>query len=247
MKNSLFLAGWLALAAGGARADGFTNLWTTDFANAGVVPDASTLGWSDTRTITGFGGYTNADVNVTLALSGGYNGDLYGYLVHDNTLVVLLNRPGLSSSGTFGYGEGGLAVTFDDQALQTTDIHLYQTVPGWTISDGAAWQPDGRNISPLSSGSVFDTAVRQSGGGPLGLFNGTSVDGGWTLFLADLTTRDQSTVLSWGLEVSGSPVPEPTVWALLTLAGSMMALARRRAVRAFGPACKSVKGGSGAA
>jgi hypothetical protein len=39
-------------------------------------------------------GPTITDVNVGLQLSGGWNGDLYAYLVHSSGFAVLLNRVG---------------------------------------------------------------------------------------------------------------------------------------------------------
>src|SRR5688572_4200414 len=96
--------------------------WNSGFANNGYVPDGNTTGWADTRTISGLAEEIS-DVNVTLNVSGGYNGDLYVYLQHDSGFSVLLNRVGRTTTTPFGYGDAGLNVTFNDDAAQTTDIH----------------------------------------------------------------------------------------------------------------------------
>src|ERR1019366_9393677 len=79
------------------------------------------------------------------------------------------------------------------------------------------WAPDGRNIDPQSSGSVFDAASPTA---DLSVFNNTSANGAWTLFIADLSGGGQSTLVSWGLTVV--TVPEPQTWTLL--GGSLAAL-----------------------
>src|SRR6266850_2078387 len=96
----------LMLAMGVSRADLVTTNWSGGFANSGVIPDGNLAGWSDTRTIGGLSG-TIADVNVSLTLSGGNNGDLYAYLVHSSGFAVLLNRVGRDGSDPFGYSGSG--------------------------------------------------------------------------------------------------------------------------------------------
>src|ERR1041384_6130967 len=74
----------------------YTFNFTNGFNNGGAVPDGNLAGWSDTRNISGIPGTNHGtdeilDINVFLNLSGGYNGDLYGYLVHSSGFAVLLN------------------------------------------------------------------------------------------------------------------------------------------------------------
>src|SRR5262249_27732890 len=132
--------------ASSALAD-FSVDWNSGFQNGGVVPDSNPAGWSDTRNIN-IGPFTSiTDVNVRLTLSGGWNGDLYAYLVHDSGFTILLNRVGVTASSAFGYGDGGMSVTFNDQASQTHDIHLYRAEAGFTpsqIQGLTNWRPDGR-------------------------------------------------------------------------------------------------------
>jgi len=51
------------------------------------------------------------DITVTLDISGGYNGDLYGYLSYNGALVPLMNRVGVNGSNPFGSADSGFAVT----------------------------------------------------------------------------------------------------------------------------------------
>ena len=216
MKKTILICGLLALVSGVAQATVYTINFSGGFANGGVVPDGNPTGWSDTRSInlTGmFGplrpGETTAiqDVNVNLNISGGYNGDLYAYLVHSSGFAVLLNRSGRTGTDGFGYGDAGYGITLDDSAANG-DIHLYRLTlnPNGGALSGI-WSPDGRNIDPAS---VLDSDGRTA---LLSSFNGLSADGTWTLFLADLSGGDISTLTGWSLDIS--VVPEPTTWAMI--------------------------------
>ena len=72
------------------------------------------------------------------------------------------------------------------------------------------WQPDGRTLDPLSPGSAFDAATRPN---TLNLFNGMDPNGVWTLFISDVSSLGESTLISWGLDIT--TVPEPSVGTLL--------------------------------
>src|SRR6185295_7585972 len=93
------------------------------------------------------------DVNVRVNISGGYNGDLYAYLVHDTGYSVLLNRVGRRSGDSLGYSDSGFNVTIDDQA-PFGDIHTYRvhyfgnnTTPlAGPLTN--SWAPDGRATDP---------------------------------------------------------------------------------------------------
>src|SRR6185436_15091260 len=212
----------------------FSVNWSSGFANGGIVPDSNTTGWSDSRTVS-IGAFNSiTDVNLRLTLSGGWNGDLYAYLVHDSGFTVLLNRVGVTASSAFGYGDAGMSVTFNDQASQTVDFHLYRTAAGYNASQIQGltdWKPDGRNISPLSSGATFDSTSPTA---LLSSFNGINPNGSWTLFLSDLSLGGQTTVTSWGLTIDGvlAAVPEPRSLvegslAALVLAGGIFIYRRK--------------------
>lgn len=204
------LLGALVLVAPTAQATLTIASWNSGFANAGVVPDGNVMGWSDTRVLSGIAENSILDVNVTLQLNGGWNGDLYGYLAHSSGFSVLLNRAGRTGGDAFGYSDAGLNVRFDDAAANG-DIHLYQTVPGYAtaITDGSAWAPDGRSASPMT---VVGTDPRTL---LLSSFNGLNPNGSWTLFLADLSGGEVITVAGWGLEINAiSAVPEASTWVV---------------------------------
>ena len=182
-----------------------------------VIPDGDFNGIQSSTTLSGFSGPIT-DVNVTLTISGGFNGDFYAYLLHNSTSAILLNRVGRTSSSSVGYPDAGFGLnnasalfTFDDQAGQ--DVHLYRTFPYTLNGSGqltGTWQPDGRAIDPLSAGSVFDSAARSK---MLSVFNGTDPNGTWTLFVADLSSGGEGTLVNWNLSITA--VPEPGAVALV--------------------------------
>lgn len=185
-----------------------SSTYESGFANSGNILDGNVNPWSDTRTLSGIPDTSITDVNVRFNLSGGYNGDLYCYLSYNGTLVPLLNRVGVGTGSAFGYRDAGLDVKFRDSAEH--NIHFYQSVSGYSISGGAAWQPDGRTINPVTSlPAQFDAA----GTITFARFAGMNPNGDWSLVVADVSGGGgQATVLSWGLDISA--VPEPVNVAL---------------------------------
>lgn len=200
MKRPILLSIVLLAFALKASAAVTTN-FSGGFANSGFVPDNNLNGWSDTRTLslTEYTGFTVTDVQVTLNIAGGWNGDLYGYLVHDGGFAVLLNHVGQTGTAgqTFGYGNAGFTGVALVDGLSLTSIQNY----GGTYSAGPA----------LSGGSYG------SAGGTLNTsFDTLNVNGNWTLFLADTSSGDISQVTGWTLSITA--VPEPTTWAMLIFA-----------------------------
>jgi hypothetical protein len=89
------------------------------------------------------------------------------------------------------------------------------------------WGPDGRNIDPQSASSAFDSASTAADFSALN--NYTLPSGDWTLFLADMSGGNQSTLVSWGLTIS--TVPEPQTWAMLAGGAGVLFMMRRRSRR----------------
>ncbi len=215
-----------ALAAGGAVLAGVSAnaQLATNSATYSVglsIGDNDLSGLSDTRSFAALIGAIT-DVNVTLNISGGYNGDFYAYLTHDSGFSVLLNRPGRTAGNTFGYPDSGFSVTFDDSAAN--DIHTYRlsSNPNGGALTGD-WQPDGRNIHP---GMSLDTTSRDS---MLSSFNGLNPNGEWTIFIADASPVGSGVLQSWSLQVIGNAVPEPGALLLfLTGIGTLVFWARKR-------------------
>lgn len=151
-------------------------------------------------------GATVSGLTVGLNLSGGYNGDLYAYLVAPNgTLVVLMNRPGVSVN-LFGATGAGMNIT---------------------LLDGTS---DHGTIQNETGGSVLGGSYNPAGG--LVNFNGSVANGTWSLFYADLSGGGgASTLNSWSLEITA--VPEPVNVALtvfLSIVGAAV-LVRKIAVK----------------
>lgn len=183
-----------------------------------VIPDNDDIGVSDTQTISLPGGGTVSEVSISLELSGGWNGDMYAYLVSDTGFTVLLNRPGRTSSSTDGAGSSGMNITFTAGAA--TDVHTGLALSGTDVT--GTFQPDGRETDPAVT---LDTDPRTA------LFNsfiGIDANGDWTLFVADQAPGGTSTFESWTLNLT--VVPEPDTILLLGFAG-LLALRRRRTHR----------------
>ncbi|MFM1770323.1 MAG: hypothetical protein RJA22_2852 [Verrucomicrobiota bacterium] len=180
----------------------------TNFTVNATIPDANPNGVASTRIVsTPIGELT--DLNVRLNISGGMNGDLYAYLVHDSGISVLLNRVGRSVADPIGYADAGLNILLDDQAA--ADVHTYRfTLYGneTTPLPGAlsgTWQPDGRSADPSGVVTTNDRSLFLTN------FNGMNPNGSWTLFVADLSGLDTATLVDWGLEVYGTLGVSPTI------------------------------------
>jgi MYXO-CTERM domain-containing protein len=229
MRTLLHILWSLGLgAATTASAAVVVNSFDSGFQNSGTIPDANTVGWQDTRTLTGIPYSEVTDIKVTLTISGGYDGDLYAYLTHDSGFAVLLNRAGKISGDPAGYGDTGFSITLDDHAIETVDIHNYQTVSYSVNGNGqlaGTWRPDGRTADPAT---VLDGSARVSS--PLDSFSGLNPNGAWTLFIADLSSPSQSKVESWGLEITAVPEPVSSSWAMGLVSLGFLWWRRRRSI-----------------
>jgi subtilisin-like proprotein convertase family protein len=196
-----------------------------------LIPGANVAGWSDITTFSGLSRVTQ--ITVTLNIGGGYNGNLYAYLSHGGGLLPLLNRVGVGTAGShtaFGYSDAGMNITLGDSGAH--NIHFYQDVTGSSITDGTTWQPDGRLINPLSAAGDFNAngTVNFS---TLGAQDG---NGSWTLFLADLSGGNQSTLNSWSLSITAVPEPVNVALGLFGVVFARVTAARWRLNRKTGSA-----------
>jgi hypothetical protein len=199
MKKLILLA-TVMVSVVAARAVIYSTNWNSGFANGGIVPDNNFSGWSDARTVSAIPTGTFNSLAVNLQLTGGWNGDLYTYLVHSSGFSVLLDRVGTGVSGvsSFGYGDAGMAVTL---AASGTSIHQYGGNSTFSSTPTGTWQTD--NTS-----------------GSLSSFLSTNPNGTWSLFLADLSVGGVTTVQSWGLQMDIVAVPEVETWVAAALAGA---------------------------
>lgn len=146
------------------------------------------MGVTSTLNVSGAGGLMT-DVNVTLNISGGWNGDLYGYLIYNDSLVVLLNRVGTGAGDPFQQGAGFSTAGFNNVTLDDDAALLIHAVENPTT--GSSYRADG---------------------GSLASFNNMDPNGIWTLFLADNSGGFQSTLEGWSLDITA--VPETATVAL---------------------------------
>ena len=199
MKKFLLLATVLASIVT-ANATIYTTNWSSGFANGGIVPDNNFSGWADTRSVSTMPAGTFTGLTVDLQLSGGWNGDLYAYLVHSSGFSVLLDRVGQGVSGVsaFGYGDAGMNVNL---AATGTSIHGYGGGNVFSAAPSGTWMTD--NTS-----------------GSLASFLSTSPNGTWSLFIADLSAGGVTTVQNWGLQMDIVAVPEVETWVAAALAGA---------------------------
>ena len=226
IKSCLILIAALCLSTTAFAQANFTV--TTNYTVNQAIPDNDINGVSFTRNLSSpvfnFNPSNILDLNVTLNITGDFNGDLYAYITHGSGFAVLLNRVGRTASNPDGYGDDGFNIRLDDQAGSTRDVHTYRLTLGGALPNGTqltgSWLPDGRNVSPLNT---LDTDARTA---LLNSFNGLDPNGSYTLFIADLSPGGNSTIVSWGLEVT---IPEPGTIGLMALGGLLMFyFARRR-------------------
>jgi subtilisin-like proprotein convertase family protein len=168
----------------------------------GAIPDGSPAGVSFVGTYDAApAGSTVSSLTVSLNISGGFNGDLYAYLVSPNgTLVMLMNQPGVSLNG-IGASGAGMNIT---------------------LQDGLS---DHGSIQDVTSSSFMTGSYNAVGS--LVNFNGSQADGNWTLFFADLANGGgTSLVEGWSLNITA--VPEPVNLSLALFGGGMGFFALRR-------------------
>ena len=220
MKRILTLVAAMAM---GAAALGQPYAWNSTTNLGSVIPDNNPSGLGSTMTVNGLVANIQ-DVSVTLDITGGYNGDLYAYLAGPNAgFAVLLNRVGEGSGNAGGYGDAGFNITLDDGAANSGNIHGYQNdSPTYSAGAGSqllgTWGSDGENLAPNSPPSMYPVGATET----LGSFDNLNGNGTWTLFLADLAAGDQSTIVSWSLDITTTP--EPQAWALGALGVGLLAL-----------------------
>ena len=166
--------------------------------SGGSIPVGSPVGTVFTGDFTAAAtGNQDLGITVNLSVSGGYNGNLYAYLVAPNgTLVLLLDRPGVAATGNpMGYAGSG----FNNITLSDAGTPNIQTT----------WETPGAQVA----GTYHADET-------LGTFNSSSANGNWELFFADLTRGGgTSTVTGWSLNIT--VVPEPVNVALV-LSGAML-------------------------
>jgi subtilisin-like proprotein convertase family protein len=179
-----------------------------------VIPDNNASGVAFAFNIAAGDQLVITNVEVSLNIAGGWNGDLYAYLSHGSGFAVLLNRPGRTAGNSFGSGGSGMSLTLSDSYL--TDVHTAANDP---LSGNFA--PDARFVNPVA---VLDTDARTAF---LSSFTNLDPNGTWTLFLADVSPLGVSTIQNWTVSLGVTvAVPEPGSMALLILSAGLGAVRR---------------------
>jgi len=187
------------------------------------------VGLMETFNVTGLEG-TMTNIQVALDITGGFNGNLYAYLVSPNgSIAILLNRVGVNGGNSFGYSDAGFDITLDDSGSYS-NVHTYGS-GSYSINGSGqvtgTWASDGENVNPLGPlvGSSASTAT-------LANLLGSDPDGTWTFFIADLESGGGTPTLS-SVTLTIMTVPEPSGLALtgLGLAGGALLLFRRVSVK----------------
>jgi hypothetical protein len=186
----------------------------------GSIPDGNLSGWTSTATPTFGSSATIQDVQVTLNLSGGYNGDLYAYLSYDGKLLPLLTRIG-SGSVAFGNPAAGMTVTLADSASGNIHAAAAGTPNGTYRPDGLALSTSSPYDALAGTPATFNSA-----------FYGMTLDPAknWTLFIADVSGgggSGNSTLTSWQLQVTAVPEPVNVALAVFGLCAVGVGAGRR--------------------
>jgi subtilisin-like proprotein convertase family protein len=234
MKPPLIAFFAALLIAADAQAQTVTTNTFNRLVNA-AIPDDNPNGLASSINVSGVNGAI-AGISVTLDIAGGYNGDLYGFLVNSNggAFSVLLNRVGVQSGNAFGYSDSGFHVTLSDTAMN--NLHFYQNGSYTLDTSGALtgiWGADGRAIDPAANPAILGSASPTA---TLSQFVGTNPNGEWTLFLEDSSGGFQSALQDWQLQIEA--VPEPTGSRLMVVSATLAAIYffRRNQRRKFPPA-----------
>ncbi len=203
-KRIIFGLLGMILAASSVRAT--VDVDFTSGSSVGSIPQGSPLGAVFGGTVsTAPLGSTVAGLTVSLNISGGYNGNLYAYLVAPNgTMVVLLNQPGTGSGSPFGAPGSGFGST-------TPGVYNF------TLSDSAS-----TSIQSATETPGMPVTGSYQAAGTLASFDGSAADGTWELFFADMVSGGGASNLnSWQLGITA--VPEP-VGLGLGIFGGLLAL-----------------------
>lgn len=184
------------------------------WSGAQVIPDNNASGVAFSFNVSAGGPLIITNVEVSLQIAGGWNGDLYAYLSHGSGFSVLLNRLGRTAGNSAGSGVSGMNLNLSDN--YSTDIHNALNNP---LTGNFA--PDGRFVDPFTT---LNTDARTAF---LSSFNGLDPNGTWTVFFADVSPLAASTIQSWTVNLGvAAAVPEPGCAAWFSL--SLLFYATRR-------------------
>lgn len=200
-------------------------IFTNDYrwSPTNTISDGNPVGMVHQFAVTETAG-TIQNVQVSLNISGGCNGDLYAYLISPQGIgSILLNRVGVTAGNPLGYADTGFNITLD--GLATGNVHGYQGVSYTLDAEGrltGSWAADGRNIVPTAAPALFDSAATTAN---LGQYAGLAGNGTWTLLLADMSVGEVSMLNEAVLTIT--TIPEPQTGMLLAVGLAALLMWRR--------------------
>ena len=186
--------------------------YTFTSGGGGDIPQMNPVGLVSVGTVSGSGSVSGMSLDLTV--NGGFNGDLYAYLVAPNqtTVATLLGTVG----GNFDQVGSGYNITLSSAG----DDGINHVAQDWGTQLQGTYQP----VVDLMG--AFGSYLAAHG-----------ATGDWRLFLANQSNGGQSVLTGWNLTfITTAAVPEPEQVAAISLLGliGLMAGSYRRWGRALG-------------
>ena len=180
--------------------------------SGGDIPQSNPVGMVSVGAVSGIAGRVTG-MSLDLGVSGGFNGDLYAYLVapDQTTSAQLLGTAG----GNFDQIGSGYLIT-----LGNTGAGIQGVGQDWGTPVTGTYQPV---VDLLGAFGSYLTA------------NGANGD--WRLFIANQSNGGQSILSGWSLNfITTAAVPEPEQVAAISLLGliGLLAWSHRHWSRALG-------------